>query len=142
MQPFGLVHRYGHWYLVGPEVADLTTVKAFRIDRMGSPTVGTEAGKFKRPRNFDASIVLEGIGASDSDETARIRFDNDVVDVAMNRSRAATIVEADDTSTLIEVPMADEGSMISWVLGFDDRAEIVSPESLRSAFVEYLEVSA
>jgi proteasome accessory factor B len=142
IQPFGMVHRYGHWYLVGPETADLATIKAFRIDRMGSPSVGPEAGKFKRPKSFDASAVLEGIGASESDETARIRFDNDVVDVAMNRSRAATIVEAGDESTLIEVPMADEGSMISWVLGFDDRAEIVSPASLRAAFIEYVEVSA
>lgn len=138
-EPYGLVHRYGHWYVIGPERRDPDTVKAFRVDRMDAPAVGDESGAFQRPAGFDAASVLAGIGPSGAGGTALVRFDTDVVPVALHRSSSARVVESDESSAVVELPMADEGSMISWVLGFDDRAVIEGPASLRDAFVAFLE---
>lgn len=135
---YGLVHRYGHWYLVGPEARELDTVKAFRVDRMDAVTIGDAPASFDRPEDFDAGDVLAGIGPPGGDGTARIRFDREVADVALHRSPSARIVEEDEATVLIEVPKGDDGSMISWVLGFDDRAVIESPTELRTAFLTFL----
>lgn len=138
VRAYGLVHRFGHWYLVGPETAEIDTVKAFRVDRMERTAIGDRAGAFERPADFDASSVLAEIGPAMGTGTATIRFDRDVVDVALHRGSGARIVEEDEHTALVEVPMADDRSMVSWILGFDDRAVIEAPESLRDTFIEFL----
>jgi len=137
VRPYGLVHRFGHWYLVGPEVGDVTT-KAFRVDRMAAPSIDDGVGAFDRPGDFDPSrAVLDAQGAP-TERSALIRFDNDVVGVALNRSRASRIVEEGDT-TLVEVPVSSVQGLVSWLIGFDDRAVLEGPEELRDAFVAFLE---
>ena len=44
--PYGLVHRRGHWYLVG---AEGERVKVFRMDRTTDVTLGEDGDAFDRP---------------------------------------------------------------------------------------------
>lgn len=138
VRAYGLVHRFGHWYLVGAESSNPDTVKAFRVDRMEGATIGDRAGAFDRPADFDAAAALADIGPGTGSGTARIRFDRDVVDVALHRGPGASIIESDADTSLVEVPMTDERSMISWILGFDDRAVIEAPETLRASFLSFV----
>jgi len=136
--PYGLVHRYGHWYLIGPERGD-DTVKAFRVDRMVTPSTDEEANAFDRPRTFNPRDALAGVSQDAHEQTARIRFDNDVVGVAINRSRASVVVEQNDESTLVDVPVGSIQGLITWLIGFDDRATIEGPPEIRDAFVAFVE---
>lgn len=140
VRAYGLVHRFGHWYLVGPETADPDSVKAFRVDRMEHTVVGDRPDRFERPGDFDASTALRELGRPTATSgTALIRFDRDVADVAIPRAPDTRIIDSNDESVLVQVPLGDESSLISWVLGFDDRAVIEQPESLRSAMIAFLE---
>lgn len=137
VEAFGLVHRYGHWYVLGPEADERATVKAFRVDRMTHLEVDEVAGSFERPVDFDAGSALADIGPPSGTGVARILFDADVAEVALHRS-GSRMVETDGETALVEVPLADDRSMISWLLGFDDRAVIVEPADLRDRFLAFV----
>ncbi len=53
--PYGLVHRRGHWYLVGD---DDGVVKVFRMDKATGVSVAGEAGAFTRPKGFRAAEFI------------------------------------------------------------------------------------
>jgi proteasome accessory factor B len=136
--PYGLVHRFGHWYLVGPESVDTELVKVYRVDRMSSITVEDDRDAFVRPSDFDPAAVLSDLQAPRADHLATALLDNDIAGVAMARWRAARILSADEERTLVEVPYDDAAAVINWVLGFDDRAVIMTPSSLRDRFLTFV----
>ena len=75
VEPYGLIHRGGRWYLMGPEVGEPEPVKAFRIDRMGPTTVDEEQGTFLRPHDFDLDASLAALPRDQtSDKLALVRF--------------------------------------------------------------------
>lgn len=135
---YGLIHRFGNWYLIGPEKADMDLVKVFRLDRMTQPEVAEVADAFERPKGFDASEALSDLQDQPSTDTAQVRFDRDVVAVAMRRWSRATLISEDDDGALVELPYASVPGLINWILVFDDRAEIIRPPDVRAAFVAYV----
>jgi len=136
--PYGLVHRFGHWYLVGPEAANRDLVKVFRVDRMATIAIEDESGAFERPSDFDPSSVLADVQEPTAANVATVRLDNDIAAVAMARWRSANAVSADENTTVVEVPYDEDGALINWILAFDDRAEIVTPASLRYRFLAHV----
>ena len=138
VEPLGLVHRFGNWYLIGPEVGARDTVKAFRLDRMSDVAVDEHAGAFERPDDFDVGAVMADVRDDRGEDVARIRFDNDVVAIAMNRSHRATVVGSDSDGTVVELPLGAHRSMITWLIGFDDKAVIEEPLELRQEFLRYV----
>ncbi len=140
--PYGLVHRFGRWYVVGPETRDLETPKVFRVDRMTDLEVEAEEGSFTRPADFDPEAVLAALTVPRPEHVATVRFDSDVAAVAVNRWRDAAVVSRDESGVTVEAPYDDAASVITWVLGFAHRAEILSPEVLRDAMRAHLETVA
>jgi proteasome accessory factor B len=140
VEPYGLVHRFGHWYLVGPEAGDAPTVKAFRLDRMQGTKVREAPHAYDRPKAFVLEDAVSDLAPDDDGQRALVRFDNRVVEIALRRSPHASVVESDDTTTLVELPLGATRSMISWLLGFDDLAVIEGPEALRASFLAFVEV--
>ena len=136
--PYGLLHRFGRWYVAGPESKEPELVKAFRIDRMSELTIDTDGGTFVRPDTFDPDDLLAGVTAPDPQHTATVRFESDVAAVAANRWRDATTVGRDEGGVTVEAPYDDANALITWVLGFDHRAEILAPEELRAAMRDHL----
>ncbi len=52
LDPYGVVLRFGHWYVVGRD-RDRDAPRAFRVDRIdGDPTIGA-AGGFEPPGAVD-----------------------------------------------------------------------------------------
>lgn len=136
--PYGLVHRFGHWYLVGPEAADRDLIKVFRVDRMATITIAEDAEAFERPSGFDPSSVLADVTEPTPRNVATVHLDNEIAAVAMVRWRTARVISADEDTSVVEVPYDGEGTLINWILAFDDRAEIVSPTSLRNRFLDHV----
>ena len=139
VEPYGLVHRFGHWYLAAQERGTGQLVKAFRVDRMTGLAIDDEPGAFIRPEGFHAKDAL-GSFSPDPGTGARalVRFDPDVAQVALSQVVGAREVDRDATGVLVEVPISTHRSVIGWVLGFDDRAVIESPTELRNAFVDFV----
>lgn len=137
LRPYGLVHRFGHWYLVGPEKGS-EQVKAFRVDRMGPFTVGEEAHAFVRPAGFNPSIALAGVDEPEPTMSARILFDPSVAAIAMSQRTGVTELGTSEDGVVLSVPYEDGDSLVGWVLGFDEHAEILHPTELRSALLSHI----
>jgi len=137
--PYGLVHRRGHWYVVGPEVVDPGVVKAFRLDRAGGPRSGENRGVFERPPGFKASEAIPNAPweAGADDLEAVVRFDADVAWLAERHlSPDAVSTHLEDGSLEVQMPVSAPGAFLGWIVGFEDRAEIISPPQLRERFLE------
>ncbi len=139
--PYGLVHRRGHWYLVGPEAARPDEIKVFRLDRAADLTAGDGAGVFERPAGFRASDTIPKAPweAGQEDLEARVVFDPEIAWWARRQLGAgSTITERPDGGIEVVTPVASPDAFIGWVLGFDDAAEIVAPPELRERLLALL----
>jgi len=133
---YGLVHRRGHWYLVGPEGEG--DPKVFRLDRMMSVTADGEPGAFERPKGFRASDTIPSTPweAGADDLMAEVVFDPEVAWWARRQvGSRASIVDGSDGGITVTMPVANPDAFIGWMLGFDDKAEIVAPAELRDRLV-------
>lgn len=139
-EPYGLGHRFGHWYLLAPEVGEAAVVKAFRIDRMDEIKIDDNPAAFVRPDSFDPKTALPDFGSAlDADgSTTRVRFDADVAQIAMDQSSVRAVVARDDDSVTVDLSVTSVPGFIGWMLGFDDKAVIESPESMIDTFLSFV----
>jgi proteasome accessory factor B len=139
VDPYGLVHRFGRWYIVGPQRGAMETVKVFRADRMTEVRVEEAVRAFTRPDGFDPSSVLASL-TQDAEPTKRaeVRFDNDIVGVVLNQFPKAEVMHEDDESTLVSLPLRSDAAFVSWLIGFDDKAVLEAPTALRTQFVDHV----
>ena len=61
VDPYGIAHRRGHWYLVG-NTAD--GERMYRVDRIGDLEVGEDAGAFTKPKGFDIRMAGDLVRAA------------------------------------------------------------------------------
>lgn len=134
--PYGLVHRRGHWYLVGAE-RDVT--KVFRMDKAEDIAADETPEAFVRPAGFRAADFIPATPweAGAEDITALVRFDAGMAWWAKrqvgNRGR---LQEHADGSLDAEIPVANPEAFIGWLLSFDDQAELLKPPELRQRLVD------
>ena len=131
-KPYGLVHRRGHWYLVGATTDD--EARAFRVDRISELELRDPAGSFERPRDFDVerSIPDAPWEAGSEDMVAEVVFDANVAWWARREIGSnATVTEQPDGAIAAQIPVAHPDAFIGWILGFVDEAVILSPPELR-----------
>lgn len=139
ISPYGLVHRRGHWYVVGADEGGDGTVKAYRLDRADKLEAGDRAGAFERPRGFRASDAIPEAPweAGAEDLVATVRFDAEMAWWARRQlTGRSTVDEQADGSLMTRIPVANPDAFIGWLLAFDDGAEILEPPSLRERFVD------
>jgi proteasome accessory factor B len=138
LEPYGIAHRRGHWYVVG-QTADGERV--YRVDRMSELEVDNDREAFKRPRRFDVKKAMSNHpweAGSDEVVPATVSFDPDVSWWA-----ARTLgVEAPVGEPLQqELPVANRDAFIGWVLSFGASAEVLGPEDLRLQVRERVEAA-
>lgn len=132
---YGLVHRRGHWYLVGPEPEDI--VKVYRLDRADNITTG-EKGAFERPKGFSAREAVASLPWDQGQEgiVATIRFDPEVAWIAEREiGSKARVSREPDGSIEATLDVGATGPLLSWLVGFADRAVIVEPQELVDEYV-------
>jgi len=137
--PFGLAHRRGHWYLIGPERGD-DLIKVFRLDRATPVTTTGEAGGFERPEGFSAVSFVPNAPweAGDAIETtALVRIDPELAWWAERQVHdSAAVTRLPDGGVELSLRVANPDALIGWVLSFEDGAEIIEPAELRQRIIE------
>lgn len=134
--PYGVVHRRGRWYLVADESG---TTKAFRLDRMEAVATSGPRNAFRRPAGFTLETALADAPweTGGDDLTARVVFDTDAAWWAQRQLGPGAAIEPDaDGGIVVTLPVRNEDAFIGWLIGFEDRAEIIDPPALRQAFLD------
>ena len=138
VEPYGLVHRRGHWYVVGSEKPQ-ETVKVFRLDRLSALHLAADSGAFVRPPGFRAEDAIPAAPweAGPDDAQAVVRFDASVAWWARRQLvGSTTVIDRPDGGLEATLQVANPEAFIGWMLSFDDDAEIVAPPDLRRRLVD------
>jgi len=144
VHPYGLAHRLGHWYLVGAQRGD-GGVRVFRVDRMEGVEAGDRPEAFARPRGFRVGDQLPDAPweAGAEDVVVEVRFDTSVSWWAVPRlTRRAEISESPDGGATARFPVASVDAFIGWLIGLEDRAEVLGPPEVRERFIAHVRGAA
>jgi proteasome accessory factor C len=138
LDPYGIVHHAGEWYVVG-HCHKRGDTRTFRIDRIAS-LICTEAG-FAIPDEFDLETYRREHLYVPSADAVAVRVHLDPLATARVGSAwpvGELTLHADGSS---EIVIDCEGLewVTGWVLGFGKHARIVSPEEARHAMRERVE---
>ena len=141
LDPYGIVFRNGHWYVVGYD-ADRDAIRAFRADRIESEIEAGPPGAFERPEGFDPASALR-------DEPWRFGDEEPVEALVLVAPTQAGWVEADlggqavverreDGAVVVRMAVTNRDAFRSYVLGLLDHAEVLAPPELRADMVGWL----
>lgn len=128
VQPYGIAHRRGHWYLVGGTAKG---ERIYRVDRVEALQVGEDSDRFTRPNGFDVKSIMNNHpweDGGDEEVTAKVHFDESVAWWAGRTLGVDVEIGAD---LEVEVPMSNRDAFVGWVLSFGSSAEVLQPEDLR-----------
>lgn len=138
LAPFGIVHRRGHWYLVGAE-SDDERIKVYRMDRATELGVVGEADAFVRPEGFRASDAIPSAPweAGGDDMVAAVAFSADIAWWARRQLTPGTPIDESPSGGFVaELQVANQEAFIGWILSFEDGAEVLAPPQLRQRLVD------
>lgn len=129
VEPYGMAHRRGHWYLVGntPEGE-----RMYRVDRVEALVVEDTPDAFQKPADFDIRAVVYSQPWETGDDPAvetTVRFD---AEVAWWAARSLGLAETSDELTTT-VPVVNQNAFVGWVLSFGSAAEVIDPPDMRQA---------
>lgn len=138
VDPWRVAFRNGRWYVIGFD-HDRGSRRSFRLDRFSSaPTAGAPQA-FEAPRgvNLDAPKPWE-MGEDDAVAT-QVLVDADQARFAIQQAGEAAVVERrSDGAVVLELQVASRSAFRSFLFGFLDHAEVLSPPELRDHVVAFL----
>jgi proteasome accessory factor B len=145
LDPYGILFRDGHWYVVGFD-PDRGEARSFRADRIeGAVEVGP-AGSFQRPGEFDPAAALRNEPWRFGDEQPIEAL------VAVDATQAAWVVadlgpeavaeRRDDGSVVVRLQVTNRAALRSFVLDLLDAAEVLGPPELRADMAAWLKARA
>jgi proteasome accessory factor B len=142
VEPWGLTSKFGRWYLVGHDLG-AGEMRVFRADRIEGDLTSGEPGAFTVPDDFRADAYLAdqpweyGPGRA---RQVRIRIDaGHGADLAEVVGPDAPIEREPDGALVVELSVVNDGGLLSFVLGYLDHAEVLSPPEARATVIEWLE---
>jgi proteasome accessory factor B len=144
VDPWHLSYRQGKWYLSGFDHRRQSE-RLYRLDRVEEPVTAVgEPEAFTRPEGGAPSAPPPPWRLGDQPEiTARV-----LVDAVQAPWAVAAVGEdvvtarRDDGAIEVELAVTNHGALFSWVIGFLDHAEILSPPELRAELMGRLEAMA
>jgi len=140
VEPYGLVSRNGFWYLVGRDSVREAQI-VFRTDRIEGNVETGEPGSFTRPDDFDISSAIDRDPKdfSASSEHAVVRIDAGVAPTVLrDLGDEAIIATHEDGSVDVSVPCGNTVAFRTWLFAMVDRAEVISPDSIRNEVMSWL----
>jgi proteasome accessory factor B len=141
VQPWAIVSRSGHWYLVGHD-RDRDAVRTFRADRIEGDAVPLDETDFEVPASFDARDYLRAepwTWGNAEREDVDVLVEPDHVAALLDAASEATVVEEQPDGTVVRLPVSDRASFRTLILGFLEHATVLAPQDVRDEIVEWLE---
>ena len=141
VDPYSLVFRAGHWYLVGLDRAR-QEVRSFRLSRVVGQAREGGSMASSPPDGFDAGRLLETgpWGLGEPAARARVAFSPKVAWWAVPSARGAEPLRTrPDGWVEAEVPASQTDQFVSWVLSFGPDARVLSPKPIRDRVVGRLD---
>jgi predicted DNA-binding transcriptional regulator YafY len=138
LDPYGIAHRRGHWYLIGQTGEG---ERVYRVDRISELEVGKQAGVFQRPKRFRVKQAMSSHpweSGTDDVVIATVRFDTEV---AWWAARNLGVESPTDGPLEVEVSVANRDAFIGWILSFGPDAEVLGPSDLRQQVLDRVEAA-
>ena len=138
VETYGLVHRAGNWYVVGRDVSR-DAVRSFKVSRIAG-AVERYGETYEIPDGFDATEHLRGEPWEIGEETTEVtvHFDQSLAWWAEQNLPDAPSSATPDGVRTVTMKVANLDAFISWVIGFGEKVEVVSPAPARFRLVEHL----
>ena len=141
LEPYGILHRFGHWYVVGRD-RDREGPRAFRVDRFdGPPEVGSADG-FVAPPGVDPNDYLSSDPLTYGDDqpiAARVLVDAARSSLVIDALGEDAVVEQrDDGSVVVALAVVNREAFRAFVLDLLEHAEVLEPPELRAEIVAWL----
>jgi predicted DNA-binding transcriptional regulator YafY len=137
VEPWGMVHRHGWWYLVGHDRGRAAT-RVFRLSRISGPVelVGP-AGAVTRPPDLDLSAAVARVEQPAAARLATVRVRPGRC-AGLRRSARSTSGASDGWEEL-EIPYAEPHRLAGLVAQYGRDAVVVAPDEVREAVVRHLQ---
>ncbi len=134
ISPYSLLHQRGHWYVVGKSGDE---VRSFRVDRGSGWSADGPADSFTRPVGFSARQALPTAPweSGEADIEAVVDFDQDIA-WWVERQLDVRLLERTATGVRARLRVANPEAFVGWILGFDDKAEVIEPSELRRLVID------
>ncbi len=139
VEPYGLVNRRGHWYLVGRDV-DRSAERSFRLSRVRGRVEALE-GSYEIPACFDAESHLPQDAWEIGEEpvSAVLRFNSSMRWWIEQNMPALDTKEAPQGALDVTLTVANVDALVSWVLGFGSSVAILAPAAARDRVLQRLQ---
>ena len=146
VEPYALVARRGHWYLLGHDRLR-EDVRTFRVDRIEGAVRTGAPGAYERPAGFDPDEVLAhgDRWKLPGDDPVEVRILVDAVaaaGVVAELGEEAVEDRRGSGEVVVRLVVSNRAALRSWVLGLLDHAEVLSPADVRREIVDWLEAIA
>lgn len=132
VEPYGLVHRRGNWYLVARDM-DRGEQRTFRVSRLRSAIAQLD-GSYDIPDSFDAEayVAAEPWASGPEDITATVRFDEHLRWWVEQNLADQRVEAAPDGALDVHIEVANADAFVSWVIELGSDIEVVAPPELRA----------
>jgi predicted DNA-binding transcriptional regulator YafY len=155
LDPYGLVHRKGTWYLVGRD-HDRAENRSFRLDRvcgeLNFRDKGGPGAEFESPEGFRPQEALEvppfvgrDVGRDVGREegilavNALVRFDASTAWWIERTHPWLRLEWGGDGAASAQVPVSDNAGFVSWLLSLGEGVELLEPAALRGEVLARLD---
>jgi predicted DNA-binding transcriptional regulator YafY len=140
VDPYRLDFARGRWYLLAFD-HDRAAERWFRLDRMtGTPVLGPPDAFRPPSTDVPGSVPDPWSLPVDQPVTARVAVDPAVAPIVRSLlGDEAVVEERDDGGLLVELEVSHRDGFRSFVLGFLEHVEVLSPPELRQHVVDWLE---
>jgi predicted DNA-binding transcriptional regulator YafY len=145
LHPYGVVLRWGHWYVVGQD-QDRDAPRAFRVDRIDGDLELGAAGSFDPPTGVDPGDLVRADPLTYGEDQPLDAC------VLVDPPRAAWVVDQlgedavrerrPDGAVIVGLPVVNRAAFRTWVLNLLDHAEVLGPPELRDDVVRWLDTIA
>ena len=115
----------------------------FRVDRMSNVSVCNENEKADiiDKKRFNVAEHIKSVFGMYGGKVvrAKLRFDKELINAVLDRFGAEVRLIPHGEQFEINVEVSESTVFLSWIIQFGDKAEIISPESLRESMRELLQ---
>lgn len=138
IDPYGISHGRGHWYLVGRD-HERDDVRSFRIDRVQGTPEAVD-GAYEIPADFELGdhMVRAPWEIGEEPSTAVVRFGSEWRWWVEQNLSEAPAKDGPEGSIEVEMTVANLDRFVSWVIAFGEAVEVVSPPEARAALLSRL----